>query len=194
MPTRHGALQDFEGSLRALLRAQECYKDQGNKRLRRLSLAAWHEHLHPLGSFRELGYSVLALIETLMWLLQCRLYAGMHARHCKSCAIETRLSALRNNSGLLRAHAALGRLDWLTLTLATDKYSLDCISMHFPFPGLPGRRTLRIVGVGSCYFNPFQADSPDQPPRPEHPSLRTLQGGLNNVLDKGEIWRHVHRG
>mmetsp|Transcript_4844 Transcript_4844/g.11389 ORF Transcript_4844/g.11389 Transcript_4844/m.11389 type:complete len:300 (+) Transcript_4844:42-941(+) len=27
--------QDFEGSLRALLRAQECYKDQGNKRLRR---------------------------------------------------------------------------------------------------------------------------------------------------------------
>ena len=30
--------QDFEGSLRALLRAQECYKDQGNKRLRRLNL------------------------------------------------------------------------------------------------------------------------------------------------------------
>ena len=30
--------QDFEGSLRALLRAQECYKDQGNKRLRRSRL------------------------------------------------------------------------------------------------------------------------------------------------------------
>ena len=159
LSTRHGALQDFEGSLRALLRAQECYKDQGNKRLRRLSLAAWHEHLHPLGSFRELGYSVLALIETLMWLLQCRLYAGMLAtasdsRHCKSCAIETRLSALRNNSGLLRAHAALGRLDWLTLTLATGKNSLDCISMHFAFPGLPGRRTLRVIGVGQLLFQP----------------------------------------
>mmetsp|Transcript_4048 Transcript_4048/g.9443 ORF Transcript_4048/g.9443 Transcript_4048/m.9443 type:complete len:300 (+) Transcript_4048:49-948(+) len=29
--------QDFEGARRALLRAQECYRDQGNKRLRRLN-------------------------------------------------------------------------------------------------------------------------------------------------------------